>query len=120
MFKIDLDFLDNQIDNIDNTHELSKLYFSIKKVRSKEEEKLIELKKQYEINDNKLNMLLEKITIILIGLTVYIDTSDEETSNSSDSDVEINSDDVDINTEDIELISSDEDIELNIAILENK
>lgn len=116
MFKIDLDFLDNQIDNIEDTHELSKLYFSIKKVRSKEEEKLIELKKQYEINDNKLNMLLEKITTILVKLTEDDDTSDEEASNSSDSDVEINSDD-------IELISSDEEtetIELNIAILENK
>jgi len=113
MLKIDLDFLDNQIDNIDDNDELYKLYFSIKKVRSKEEEKLIELKKQFDINDKKLNELLEKITIILVKLTEDDDTSDEETSNSSNSDVEIN-------TEDIELLLSDDDIELNIAILENK
>lgn len=105
MLNIDLDFLNNQIEKIEDSNELSKLYFSIKKVRSKEEEKLDELKNQFEIMDMKLNKLLEKITKIIIDNNYNDDEEDDEDSD----DESISDKDVDINTDDIELISSDDE-----------
>ena len=107
MLKIDFDFLNKQIDKIEDTDELSKLYFSVQKIKSKEEKKLLEIEKQFKINYDKLNSLCEKITEYLIKLQIDDDSSDEETINNDESDS--SDDDVEINTDDIELISSDSD-----------
>jgi hypothetical protein len=105
--KIDLMFLDKQVNKITDINELSILFFKLKKLNINEHKKIIKLRNEYESNNKKVETLMEKIVIKILE-TIDQDNlsekNEEEETTSEEEEDELKSDDIQLLTD-----SDDED-----------
>lgn len=102
--KVDIDFLNKQVDKITNKDELCSLFFSIKKMKNQEQLKMIEIRKQYEMNDFKLDLLMIKIDNLILNnkSNIILEDTEIETDEESDEEEDININDSILLSEDSE------------------
>jgi len=102
---MDFSFLNKQVNKITDMNELSVLFFKLKKLKNNEQIKNMKARKEYQINDHKIDTLMEKIVIKIL------ETIDQDNLSEKDEDEETTSEEEEeeLKSDDIQLLSDDDD-----------